>query len=207
MMKKYLALALLTLTSQAALASPIYKCKSEAGQFVFQSSPCTADRMADLADTHSSKLFIDEEQRRAKLREQRREEAEALVRLEKKRAEQEQAKYQNVIENPQRKADRERLGGVYDPKRELMLQEIDDKKEFLISLLEDPELRSECSPDLIVDTVTGMSMGAFEDVVGAPLRQQIIGGQNYYYHRVRCRRDLLLQVQYQGSLVRSVSVY
>lgn len=207
------AASLLLVVSTPTFSTPIYKCKDDAtGKFVFQSTACTANSLDNLADTYTSKIFAREEalrQERIRLKEEddRRKAEERETKIKAKEVER-QKLIDSISENPQRKIDREKWGLAFDPEKELRLQEIDKKKDLLSLFLNDPDLKGDCTPYMIQETSIGMSMGAFEDVVGPPSNEQIFGNNHFYYYNVTCNgRRLRLQVEYQGYILKEMSVY
>lgn len=207
------AASLLLVVSTPAFSTPIYKCKDDAtGRFVFQSTACTANTLDNLADTYTSKIFAREEamrQERIRLKEEdkRRKADERDAKIKAKEIER-QKFIDSIAEDPQRKIDREKWGLAFDPEKELRLQEIDKKKNMLSLFLNDPELKGDCSPFIIQETSVGMSMGAFEDVVGPPSHEQIFGNNHFYYYNATCNgQRLKLQVEYQGYSLKNMSVY
>lgn len=207
------AASLLLVVSTPAFSTPIYKCKDDAtGKFVFQNTACTANSLDNLADTYTSKTFAREEalrQERIRLREEdeRRKVEERETEIKAKEVER-QKLIGSITEDPQRKIDREKWGLAFDPEKELRLQEIDKKKDVLSLFLNDPDLKGDCTPYMIQETSIGMSMGAFEDVVGPPSNEQIFGNNHFYYYSATCNgRRLRLQVEYQGYILKEMSVY
>lgn len=200
------AASLLLIVSTPAFSTPIYKCKDDAtGKFVFQSTACTANSLDNLADTHTSKTFARKEALRQEGERRKAEEYETEMKVK----EVERQKFiDSIAEDPQRKINREKLGLVFDPEKELRLQEIDKKKDTLSLFLNDPDLKGDCTPYIVQETSIGMSMGAFEDVVGPPSNEQIFGNNHFYYYSATCNgQRLKLQVEYQGYSLKKMSVY